>query len=303
MRSHVLNIVVVATLEFFGPMAALGASSVPTTMSIDVVPTSISPGQEAVVTATVTPNSGNINCGKGQIQYQIYDIDGSSIRIQWTQLANNLPVSNNKFSATFDTNSITVFTGEKVSFRAEYSSTGPNCDFDGQDFGHSPTTDLLIVGSSAGSCPDEQVDGVYITIEGPDGNGTPVPGETVVASFDVVVTACEDVFDVTAQGGANGWAPIKSYMQAPGNPPGGSVEEKVLKKNTVYLWTIGNLLEGQSALLTVQVEGTIKDRLGECGKVKLLNGDWSALYAIVEGGIKTKSDYTSYTATVEVTCP
>ena len=42
---------------------------------------------------------------------------------------------------------------------------------------------------------------------------------------------------------------------------------------------------------------------GECGKVKLLNGDWSALYATTSGGAKTKSDYTSYTATITVACP
>jgi len=69
-------------------------------------------------------------------------------------------------------------------------------------------------------------------------------------------------------------------------------------KNTVYLWTIGNLPAGKNATLTVDAIGSIKNSPSECGKAKLLNGDWSAMYAEAPGGIKAKSAYTAFTATI-----
>jgi hypothetical protein len=83
-------------------------------------------------------------------------------------------------------------------------------------------------------CPNNQVTGVYITIEDPNGDGMPAPGESGPWAFTVRLKACENLDFVSAQGGANGWAPIKWYTQSTG-----TVEEMVKNKNTVYLWTIG----------------------------------------------------------------
>jgi hypothetical protein len=80
------------------------------------------------------------------------------------------------------------------------------------------------------------------------------------------------------------------------------VQEYTKNKNTVYLWTIGDLNQGDHATLTVTVNTTIKNSAGECGKEKLLNGAWSALYATVPGGPLTKSAYTKHTAKIAVTC-
>jgi hypothetical protein len=276
---------------------ALFAAPVSTTMLIAVAPSSIAPGDSATVTATVTPNTGTINCGKGQIQYNIFDASNVSLT-GWLQLANDLTVTANQFSAVFDTNVIPVVAGEKVSFRAGYASSGGGCDFAGWGPGQSPTTDLMIVGAS-GSCPNNQITGVYISIEGPNGNGAPAPGSSGPWSFDVKVKACQNLDFVSAQGGANGWAPVKSFAA----PVGTSVDQSVKNKNTVYLWTIGAMTQYQTQTLSITVDGTIKNSPAECGKVKLLNGDWSALYSTDGGLTKTKSAYSTYTATITVTCP
>jgi hypothetical protein len=276
---------------------ALAAPPITTTMQVSVSPSAITPGGSATVTATVTPNSGTINCGNGQIQYRIYDAL-NLVRVDWTQLANNLTVSSNQFSVIFDTATIPVAAGERVAFRAGYASDGSGCAFQNQAIGLSPTADLLVTAADYATCPNGQTTGVFISIEDPNGNGAPRPGESGPWSFVVKVKACESVYDVTAQGGANGWAPLKSYSPAAAN-----VVENVKNKNTVYLWTIGNLAQGQEAALTITVDGAIKNSAGECGKVKQLNGDWSSLYATTPGGVKTKSAYTTYTTTIQVTCP
>src|SRR4029079_15474196 len=94
----------------------------------------------------------------------------------------------------------------------------------------------------------------------------PAPGFTGSWSFTVKVQACEDVFDVTAQGGANGWAPVKSFVQSTG-----SVTQKTLNKNAVYLWSIGNMPLGDIETLRVTVGGSINKPAGESGTVKIIN--------------------------------
>ena len=268
--------------------AHLAAASPAPVLTIAVNPTFIAPLESAVVTATL--NAADVNCGKGQLQYNINDTT-------WLSLANNLDVVASQFSATFDTTLIAVIPGDKVAFRAGYASSGSGCTFDGQAPGLSPTVQLDIVGV-ASVCPNGQVTGVHVSIADAGGNGTPAPGTSGLWSFDVKVLACADVYNVTAQGGANGWAPVKSYSTATG-----TVQESVKNKNTVYLWTIGNIAMGDTKTLTLTVGATLKKGAGECGVVKTLNGDWSAMFAEVDGGVKAKSDYTDYKSTITVTCP
>jgi hypothetical protein len=272
------------------------AAPVPTTMSIAVSPASITPPETALVTATVTPNTGTINCGKGQIQYFITHVDLTIT--PWLQLANNLDVLSNQFSATFDPLLIPVFPGERVTFRADYVSSGGGCDFETANFGHSPTVTLLIGDLPLAVCPNGQVTGAFISIEQPGGIGLPAPGTTGTWTFVVKVQACENLFGVTAQGGANGWAPFKSFTQSVG-----LVTQYVKNKNVVALWTIGDMSQGTFQTLNVEVGGTIKNSPSECGKVKLLNGDWSATYATIANGPRNKSAYSTYVATIQVTCP
>jgi hypothetical protein len=275
------------------------AAPVPTTMTIGVSPVSITPLDTATVTATVTPNTGTITCGKGQIQYMITHVDLTTTT--WLQLANNIDVTAltpNQFSAVFDPAVIPVSPGEKVTFRADYVSSGGGCDFATADFGHSPTVDLLIGALPLATCPNGQVTGAFISIEQPGGLGQPAPGTTGTWTFVVKVQACENLFGVTAQGGANGWSTIKNFTASTG-----SVAQSVKNKNIVALWTIGDMTQGAVQTLNVDITGTIKNSPSECGKVKLLNGDWSATYANVANGPRNKSAYSQYVASILVTCP
>jgi hypothetical protein len=86
------------------------------------------------------------------------------------------------------------------------------------------------------------------------------------------------------------------------------VKTTTVNKNTILLWTIGTLPPSGTALLTVYVSGQIKNSPSECGKVKTLNGSWSALFATTPGGTLTKSQYNTDVdpndvATLTVTCP
>ena len=287
-----------ATLAIAVPTMA--AQPVPTSVSITANPNTIAPGGSTTVTATLTPDTGTVNCGKGQIQYNIFDITVSpavSLTGGWVQLANNIDVASNTFSAVFDSSVIAVAPGQKVSFRAGFAPSG-GCDYSSIGPGQSPTTDLLIIPPDS-ACPNGQTTGVHVSIVGPNGVGNPPPGYSGNWTFIVRVQACEDLTNVTAQGGANGWTDNPKTILLPYI---GSVAPYVKNRNTVYLWTIGDMTEGQAADLMVQVSGSIKNTRGECGKVKLLNGDWSAMYTDVSG-LRSKSDYTSYTASIEVTCP
>jgi hypothetical protein len=265
-------------------------------MTIAVNPVSITPLDTATVTATVTPNTGTINCGKGQIQYMITHVDLT--QTTWLQLANNIDVLANQFSAVFDPALIPVSPGETVTFRADYVSSGGGCDFATADFGHSPTVNLVIDTLPLAVCPNGQVTGAFISIEQPGGLGQPAPGTTGTWSFVVKVQACENLFGVTAQGGANGWSTFKNFTQSTG-----SVAQSVKNKNVVALWTIGDMTQGSTQTLTVDVTGTIKNGPSECGKTKLLNGAWSATYGTVANGPRNKSAYTQYVASILVTCP
>jgi hypothetical protein len=284
---RVSRLILAAALLFGTAHTALAVPPTPV-LTIAVTPTFIAPGGVATVTATL--NALDVNCGKGQLQYNINNTT-------WLSLDNNLDVVASQFSAAFDSNVIPVIPGDKVAFRAGYASSGLGCAFDGQAPGNSPTVQLDIV-AAPNVCPNGQTTGVYLSIGNATGNGTPAPGTSGTWSFDVIALACGDVYGVTAQGGANGWAPLKSYYTATG-----TVDSSVKNKNTVYLWTIGDIAMGETRTLTITVGATLKNGAGECGKEKTLNGDWSAMFAEAPGGVRTKSAYTDYKSTITVTCP
>jgi hypothetical protein len=52
----------------------------------------------------------------------------------------------------------------------------------------------------------------------------------------------------------------------------------------------------------MDVTGTIKPGTSECGKIKTLNGAWSALSTPLSTGVQVKSTYTGQ-VTITVMCP
>jgi hypothetical protein len=294
MRRKVLSIV--SAMLLTGALA-FGVNKT-TITGISIVPNAIPMGSAATATATVQDADGSITCGAGTIRYQIHDALNTQI-VGWTVLASHLPVSANQFSAVFDTTLIPlVAAGDKVTMDAQFDpggGAGTPCggSFNGVGLGQSPTSDLLIEALPTSFCPNNQTTGVFVSIDGPKGLGAPPLGYSGTWSFVVTVLACEDVYDVSAQGGSNGWT--TSAFEPPSQ---GAVTPMPKNKNTVYLWTIGSLPAGKNATLTVDAIGSIKNSPSECGKAKLLNGDWSAMYAEAPGGIKAKSAYTAFTAAI-----
>lgn len=307
----------IATALGAGGAYAAGPAN-PGPMQISVNPMHMAPDGSATVTATLSGVSG-IGCGIVTIQYQIYQDSSKTLPavVNWTDLDSGHP-TNSVFTATFDGTAITVTAGEVVSFRASFDPnlgigtppTSGKCDpsaYNTLAAANSPTADLLIDEESSGAtCPNDQTTGVFVAIEQPDGVGMPPPGYTGAWSFYVTVTACEHVYNVSAQGGDNGWGTTKSCTPQANAGLGSTCEKrKANNKSNVWIWQGGNLDdmdEGEKVSAQIVTTGTIKNRSSECGKIKVLNGDWSALYAVTDGGPKMKSDYTDTEATIEVTC-
>src|SRR5215510_7781698 len=96
-------------------MSAFGAP-ISTTMDVNANPVTIQVGASATITGTLTPNTGEVNCGGGRFQYRI---NGGG----WTGLEPGgvwLDVAVNQFSDTFNTNLISVIPGDVVEFRGDY---------------------------------------------------------------------------------------------------------------------------------------------------------------------------------------
>ena len=138
--------------------------------------------------------------------------------------------------------------------------------------------------------------GALISIKKATGPGAPTPGNTYDWQYEVTVEACEDLDYVTAQGGTNGWAPLKNRLDSdqagsalhPSDDTFATVRN-ANKKNEVILWTIGAMNFGDKETLTVDLRGSIPPQTPDC-QLRYLSGPWSATYKI--GDVTQKSDYT-----------
>ena len=281
----------------------------------------MTPTGTTTVRATLTTQP-TVSCGLMTIKYDILSAaSGGSVLVNNKELTSGTP-TNGVFSTTlygsfFDGSSADrpeLQPGWVVRLVAGFTPGDTPCQggaFPVPITGFSPTTDLLIVAGTASPCGSEQTTGVKVGINNPNGIGQPVPGTSSAWAFDVTITACEHVYNVTAQGGDNGWGFIKECQLQEDATDADCSPRKPNNRNTVWLWTvgtnfgnsvIGELLAGQQVAVRIRTEGTIKNSSSECGAIKKLNGNWSALYATTPGGPKTKSDYSSYQAMIQVTC-
>jgi hypothetical protein len=132
--------------------------------------------------------------------------------------------------------------------------------------------------------------GATIVVERVEGDGAPDSGSTKTWKIDVTVHACEYLYDVSAQGGANGWAPLKDRSLASLDPDTGvAAIRKANNKNDVVLWTIGNMAAGTTAKLTMTLEGSVPRSAPDCQQ-RFLTGPWSALFS-TDGLNVQKTDY------------
>ena len=103
--------------------------------------------------------------------------------------------------------------------------------------------------------------------------------------YTITVTACTDVENLKIQGGSNGWSTIDNVT-----PSQGGIDQKILKKNTVYIWTIPELgSDDNPATLTVMMS---TDKEISCGEKLQINGGWSASYNLKDENTKLKTGYT-----------
>jgi len=282
-------IAALSVIAVFGALTAL-AHQIGTSATISFSANPATDGDAVDITGTVT-QSGSQHTGvgvgnpvtSGTIQIQELMLGGVGVPVGtpgavWTTIDSGSPDINGQFGTSFDT---TGLGGNTIGFRAHYPASGGGHGFAQVS---SPGTDLVINSSCEGV--------VTIASDLASGNGTPPPGYTGDWEFRIKVKACEDVTNVSAQGGTSGWT---SFVSA--TPDIGSTEiRKQNKKTSVLLWTIGDMSAGDEATLLVKVSGTVKPGALD-GTELFLSGAWSAKYTDSDS-IVQKSDYTGRVSVV-----
>jgi hypothetical protein len=198
---------------------------------------------------------------------------GVCTAVTTTQLAHANPTNGVLAVTNFDTAS---YGGQSLGFQASYQGQA--------NYSNAPSicTDLTVT--------TEVCSGATISIDLVDGNGSPAPGGPYEWTYEVTVRACENLTDVTAQGGTNGWAPLKGRSAANLFPDTGTAEiRNANKKSEVILWTIGDMAAGDTARLGVLLSGSIPRNAPDC-QTRYLSGPWSALSST--DGVVTKTPYT-----------
>lgn len=302
-------------LALCGP--ALAATQVNTSTAIGISPNPVTEGQTATLTGTLTNQAGGAPISGGNMNIQQatnHDLlttdpsnpsgipigdpvycgfggeaggSGNYPHITWVGVASGTTDGSGNFSTGFVTS--VGMGGQTIGFRAQHpeQSTGGSTGYNYK--------------ASASACLDLAIDpippnpgctpGATIAVTRAGGDGTPPPGSSGPWTFRVTVTACGALTGVTAQGGANGWAGVTGYTPDTGS----AAIRKSTKKNTILLWTIGDMTDGQSANLDVTVSGTIPGNAPDC-QLRYLSGPWSALYTLPMETTATKSDYSGRAA-------
>lgn len=220
--------------------------------------------------------TGNACANNAQCDSFVAADDGVCTAVGAVQLAHENP-SDGVLDTQVDT---TGFGGSVLGFRSSYEGGGK--------FENAPVicTDLIV--------EEVACSGATISIDLASGPGEPAaPGGPYDWSFRVTVHACEDLLDVSAQGGTNGWAQLvdRANPSTSLDPSGSTTAEirKGNKKTDVILWTIGPMTAGQTETLVVDLTGSIKGA-PDCQE-RFLSGPWSALFS-ADGVTIDKTDYT-----------
>ncbi|HWR53225.1 MAG TPA: hypothetical protein VN428_19115 [Bryobacteraceae bacterium] len=276
---------------------------VATTTSIEFAPSAtVSVGADVTVTASVVVTASPttpVTSGGTLTIYRCYDNDPSSLTYLEPMPANvcgagNLDQNQKKgkseliAEATLDgTNQVAYnFTAQNesttnarlIGFWAEFDPE-PSSGYRGSD---TAVLDLAIgPAEQQVGCTGGQTTGLQISVRRTSGEGTIAVSSRYTGSwtFTVEVTACEDLFSVFAQGGANGWSTVTSWAPSVGHAD----PWKDQRKNTVLRWYIGDMVQGATATMNVAMDGTIKS----CPNTLNISGPWSATYTN-SAGLATK---------------
>jgi len=253
------------------------AAPASTSTSIGLAPNPVEPGAD--YTATGTTTSAGSPVGQGHISIHQLNFACKELKNQTsfpglgaTVAEGDVDPSTGKFSASLQAPP----TEGSYGHHAKYTQGTPT-----YKESTSPCLDLQVA-SGAVECP---ANGLTILATNTSGNGCPAPGESGPWCYTMTVTNCTDdtIHGVTAQGGNNGWTG-NVYTS---NPDTGTVNNrKVNNKNTVLLWTIGDLEAHDEANLEICFNQPVKK--APDGTILFLNGPWSA----INGDTGVKTDYT-----------
>jgi hypothetical protein len=292
------------------------AANIVTSTAFGISPNPVEEGSTATLTGTLTYSGGAINGGDMNIlKATNNDVtpanpgdpaigapvpcgfggesggSGNFPHITWVGVASGTTSGTGQFSTPFATSF--GMGGKNIGFMAAH----PNQNTGGNNLHQSDSAcmDLVINTTPPGpGCTP----GATIAATLASGDGTPPPGDSGPWSFRITVTACGPLTGVTAQGGANGWAPFQSTVPALSDyppAPGQVAIRKVTKKNTILLWNIGDMADGQTANLDVTVSGPIPNTAPDC-ELRYLSGAWSASYTLPSATTRTKSEYSGRVA-------
>jgi hypothetical protein len=280
-----VNLMLLAILMLITPMA-WAAIAVDT--SISLIPNPVTDPNPVTITGTilkkVPPASSADPVSGANLVIQELKLAGVGVACGtatagWVAIANGNTNGSGQFSTSFDTTGLGLPSpGRSICFRAKPDAPSVVSG------NPSPATDLVILSPVVSCTP-----GATIAADFASGDGTPAPAIPLAGPwvFRITVTACGALANVTAQGGANGWAPVTGKLADTGTVG----VRKDTKKNQILLWTIGNMTDGQVAHLDVQVNGPIPLSTPDC-QIRYLSGPWSAISSTDGGATSTKSDYT-----------
>jgi hypothetical protein len=284
------------------------AANIDTSTAIGINPNPVIEGNPAAITGTLTYSGGAIDGGDMNIlkatNKNVAPVSpgdpaigdpvpcgfrGALGHTEWVQIASGTTNGSGQFSTDFNTS--VGMGGKNIGFMAAHPDQfiGSSSDKDKLQKSESACMDLVINPTPPG--PGSCTPGATIAATLASGDGTPPPGDSGPWSFRITVTACGPLTGVTAQGGANGWAGVTDYTTATGS----AAVRKATKKNTILLWDIGDMADGQTANLDVTVSGPIPNTAPDC-ELRYLSGAWSASYTLPSATTRTKSEYSGRVA-------
>jgi hypothetical protein len=271
----------VAALALLAVSPALAVPTTPT-LTVSLSDSSVCAGVQVTITGNINPV---ITCGAFSIQEST---DGG---VTYFTIYSATPDASGNISTPFDT---TGLAGQTIYFRSHFDPGGGTNHCTGGTYSGANSAGLPLTINDCPSCT-----GVTIGADLASGDGTPAPGAHECWTFRITVKACDDVTNVSAQGGTSGWTTL-----ATGTPlftDTGNVSHKKAGRSSteIITWQIGNMSANQTVTLDVQVCGDIK-KSAVCDSIQYLSGPWSVTYND-ENGITHKSDY-SGRVTVTVTC-
>lgn len=293
------------------------AANIATSTAVGIAQNPVTEGNPSTITGTLTYSGGAINGGDMSIlkatNKNVTPVNpgdpaigdpvpcgfggeagssGNFPHITWVGVASGTTNASGDFSTVFNTS--VGMGGKNIGFMAAH----PPQNIGGNNLQKSESACMDLVINSTPPGPGGCTPGATIAATLASGDGTPPPGSSGPWTFRITVTACGPLTGVTAQGGANGWAPFQSTVPALSAyppAPGQVAIRKETKKNTILLWNIGNMTDGQTANLDVTVSGPIPATAPDC-ELRNLSGAWSASYTLPMATTRTKSEYSGRVA-------